>query len=121
MENCIHFWAERFLKYAIFRKKDQIKVFWHRISDKKVRKAYVYLPPGVELGGLKDNIAEILNCTEMENCILFWAECCRKYVLFQKKVQIKVFRHRILYATVRKGICLSPPVVELGGSKDGYS
>ncbi len=37
MENCIHFWAERCRKYALFREKFQIKVFQRRILDKKVR------------------------------------------------------------------------------------
>ncbi len=68
----------------------------------------MFLPPGVELGGSKDDIVEILNCTEMENCIHFWAECCQKYTLFQRKLQIKVFRHRILDKNVCEGICLSP-------------
>ncbi len=55
----------------------------------------------------------------MENCIHFWAEQCRKYTIFQKKLQIKVFRHRILDRKVHEGICVSPPPgVELWGSKD---
>ncbi len=29
----------------------------------------------------KDDMVQILNCTEMENCIHFWAEHCRKYAL----------------------------------------
>ncbi len=75
-------------------------------------------PPPSRARGLKDDMVEILNCTEMENCIYFWAERCRKYALFQKKLQIKIVQHRILDKEVRKGICLSPPGVELGGSKD---
>ncbi len=51
----------------------------------------------------------------MENCIHF---CCRKYALFRKKLQIKVFRHRISDKKVREGVCLSSPGVELGASKD---
>ncbi len=32
-----------------------------------------------------------------------------KYAIFRKKLQIKVFQHRILGKKVREGICLSPP------------
>ncbi len=41
-----------------------------------------------------------------------------KYAFFQKKVQIKVFRHRISDKNVCEGICLISPGVELGTSKD---
>ncbi len=66
----------------------------------------------------RSDIIEILNCTETENCIHFWVECCQKYTLFRKNLQIKVFRHRISDKEVRKGICLSSPGVDLGVSKD---
>ncbi len=79
-------------KYTLFQKKLQIKVFRHRILYKKVREGICLSPPRVGLGCLKDEIAKILNCIETENCINFWAERCRKYALFQKKFQIKVFR-----------------------------
>ncbi len=53
MENCIHFWAGCYQKYTIFPKKLQIKVFWHRISDKKVREGICPSPSGVEVGARK--------------------------------------------------------------------
>ncbi len=40
--------------------------------------------PGVELGSSKDNMVEILNGTETEKYIHFWAERCQKYALFLK-------------------------------------
>ncbi len=89
-ENCIHFWAERCQKYALFQKKVQIKVFRHRISYKKVRQG-MSISPGVELEGSKDDMVEILNCTEMENCIHFQAERCQKLALLQKKAPYKSF------------------------------
>ncbi len=73
---------------------------------------------GVELGGSKDDTVYILNCTETENCIHFWAERCQKYAIFRKKLQIKVLWHQILDKNVRKGICLSSPWSELGTSED---
>ncbi len=49
------------------QKKLQIKVVWHRISDQKSVRAYVFPLPPVELGSSKDDTVEILNCTETEN------------------------------------------------------
>ncbi len=60
------------LKYALFQKMLQIKVFRHRISDRKVRKGTCLSPPRVELGGSKDDMIEILNCTETEKYIHFF-------------------------------------------------
>ncbi len=104
----------------IIPKKLQIKVFRPRISYKKVCKGIRLSPPGVELAGSKDDTAAILNYTETENCIHFWAERCQKYALFQRKLQIKNFWHSISDKKVCEGMCRSPPIVELGGSKDGY-
>ncbi len=65
------------------------------------------IPPQVKLRGLKNDVVEILNCSEMEKYIHFWAERCQKDALFQRKLQIKVFQHRISYKKVCKVICLS--------------
>ncbi len=46
------------------------------------------------------------------------AQYCQKYASHQKKLQIKVVRHWISSKKVRELICLSPPGVELGDSKD---
>ncbi len=47
-------------------KKLQIKVFRHRISYKKIREGICLPPSGVEPWGSKDDMVEILNCTETE-------------------------------------------------------
>ncbi len=52
--------------------------------------AYVYVPPGGELGASKIAIFEIVYCIEMGKKIHFRAECCQKYVLCQKFPHIKV-------------------------------
>ncbi len=49
-----HFWVERCQKYRSNPKKFQIKVVGIEFCPKKSANAYVYLPPGVELGGSKD-------------------------------------------------------------------
>ncbi len=72
MENCIHFWAERCRKYSLFQIKLQIKVFRRRISDKKGHEGICLSPPGVKLGGSKDDMVEILNCTETEKYVHFF-------------------------------------------------
>ncbi len=46
--------AQRCQKYASHGKKLKIKVVWNWISSKKVRKRVSLSPPGVELGGFKD-------------------------------------------------------------------
>ncbi len=107
MENCIHFWTECCQKYALFKKKLQIKVFRHRILEKKVREGICLSPTEVELDDSKNDMVPILNCTETENCFHFWAERCRT----------KVFHHRIWDKKVSEGICLSPPGEELGPQK----
>ncbi len=71
----------------------------------------------MELRGSKDEMVQILNCTEMENCIHFWSERCQKYALFRKKFKIKVFRHRISDEKVHEDICLPSPGVEVGPQK----
>ncbi len=43
------------------------KFFSIEFQTKKSARAYVYLPPGVKVGGLKYDMVEILNCTETEN------------------------------------------------------
>ncbi len=58
--------------------------------------------------------------TEMENRIHFLADRCENYQLYQKIVQIKVVENWILYKKVNERICLPPPGVKLGGSKDWY-
>ncbi len=68
--------------------------------------------------GLERWYGLLINLYRNGNCIRFWAERCWKYALLLKKLQIKVFRHRILDRKVRKGICVSPPRMELGDSKD---
>ncbi len=65
---------------------------------------FIFPLPRVELEGVKDAMVEILNCTETEKYIHFWAERCRRDALFQKKLQIKVFWHRISFKKVCKGI-----------------
>ncbi len=44
----IHFWDERCRKFALSQKKFQMKVFQHRISDKKCRKGICVSPTRVE-------------------------------------------------------------------------
>ncbi len=61
------FWAECCQKYALSQKKLQIKFFLASNFGQKSREGVYPFPPGVELGGSKDDMAEILNCTEMEN------------------------------------------------------
>ncbi len=104
-------------KTRIISKKGSNKSFLASNFGQKSPPGHMSISPRVELGGSKDMVY-ILNCIETENCIHFWAECCRKYALFWKKIQIKVFRHRISDKKVREGICLSSPRVELGTSKD---
>ncbi len=54
----------------------------------------------------------------MANYIHFRTEHCEKYALYEKTLQIKVVEHWSLYKKVSGLICLSPPKVELGNSKD---
>ncbi len=61
-ENCIHFWAERCQKYSLFRKKFQIKVSRHRISDEKVREGMCLSSPWLELWASKDDTVEKSEC-----------------------------------------------------------
>ncbi len=56
----------------------------------------------------------------MGNWIYFGAQCCQKYALHQKKVQMKVVWKWISYKKDREHICLSRPRVELGVFKDQY-
>ncbi len=49
----------------------------------------------------------------MGNYIHFGAQCCQKYVFYEKKFQIKVVQNRISSKKVHKRICLSTPRVEL--------
>ncbi len=100
-----------------FKRSFKKKFFGIEFRTKKSMRAYVYLRPRVELGDSKDDMVEILNCTEMENCIHFWAERCRKYAVFRKKLQIKFFDIEFrTKKSARAYVYLSR--VELGGSKD---
>ncbi len=56
----------------------------------------------------------------MGKYVHFEAQRCQKYALNRKKLQIKVVRNRISPKKVLERICLSPPRVELRGSKDQY-
>ncbi len=49
-----------------------------------------------------------------------WGSMMLKIRILWKKLQIKVVRNRISPKKVCKRICLSPPRVEIGGSKDQY-
>ncbi len=58
--------------------------------------------------------------TEIWKYVHFLTERCQNYRLYQKIVQIKVVENCILYKKVIGGASLSPPGVELVGSKDWY-
>ncbi len=45
-------------------------------------------------------------------------ECCLKYQLYRKVLQTKVLQNYISYEKLSGRTSLSPPGVELGGSKD---
>ncbi len=115
MEKVDSFWAECCQKYILFQKKTSYKTF---SASNFIQKSPRCLSPWSGARGSKDYMVEILNCTEMEKYIHFWAEHCWKDAVFEKKLKIKVFWHRISYKKVHEGICLSPHGVELGGSKD---
>ncbi len=52
-------------------------------------------------------------------CRHFWDEGCQNYGLYQT-IEIKVFENLISYKKVSRRTCISPPGVELGGSKNRY-
>ncbi len=49
-----------------------------------------------------------------------WGSTLPKIRITSKKLQIKVVQNWISYKKVRERICLTPPWVELDGSKDQY-
>ncbi len=103
------------VKICIIPKKASNKSFSaSNFRQKSPQGAYISHQSGAR--GSKDDI--VLDCTEMENCIHFWAECCQKYAIFPKKLQIKVFWHQILDKKVSDSVYPSPSGVELRGSKD---
>ncbi len=111
MENCIHFWAERCRKYALFR-------IPHRISDKKGPLGHMSISLRSGARGLERwygwNFKLYRN--RKLHSLLGWTQ--PKYTLFRKRLQIKIFWHRISDKKVCEGICLSSPGVKLGASKE---
>ncbi len=81
---------------------------------------YVYLPPPPqrELGAPKITIFKILKCTKTANLIHIKAEWCQKYLLYGKRLQIKVLEHSIFFEKADGRI--RPAKGELGGSKDSH-
>ncbi len=73
------------------------------------------LPQEGSQGPPKMVIFEIRKCTKMAKMIYLRVECCQKYALYRKRLQIKVPEHSISYKKVSGRICLSPARGELGG------
>ncbi len=102
------------------KKKLQIKVDQNWISHQKVHE-HICLsppPPGVEIGSWKYWHGWKMILYWNSKNIQFRAQRCQKYASHEKKLQIKVVQNWILYKKVPECICLSPPEVELEGSKD---
>ncbi len=106
-----------------YSKKLQIKVFLHRTSDISPRGHKSISPPlGVELRASKDDMVEKSECIFpfLYNLIFKPYRLSSPLAPLRgwggvwKKLQIKLFWHRILDKKVREGICLSPARVELG-------
>ncbi len=77
------------------------------ISCKKVSGRICLSPPSEEVGAPKMAIFKIRKFTKPAKLIHFRAECCQKYALDRKRLQIKVPEYSILYEKVSGRISLS--------------
>ncbi len=76
--------------------------------------------PRGELGNSKDGHFWNIKIYKTAKLIHIRTKRCQKYVLYWKRLQIKVLEHSISYVKVSRCICLSPARRELGSYKDGY-